>query len=102
MEGMAEGNGAAQEEGGGRGAMASNGASLCPVDFPEKLQYEAVVVCSVVRGRSHACADGAADEASSHADAVSFLVEAFEAAGLKVEVLEGMGHKVFIKVNNAR
>ena len=87
--------GEAQEEGarGRRSSSVFNGAT-CHADFSEKLQYEAVVVCSVVRDRSLE-----ADEASSHVDAVSFLSESFEAAGLMVEVLEGMDHKVFIKVN---
>ena len=54
-----------------------------------------VVLCHVVRDRK-----GEADE-TSHMDAVSFWSESFEAAGLKVEVLEGIDHKVFIKVSNA-
>jgi len=71
--------------------MASNG----PAIFSEEsiFKYEAVVVCSVVRDRSHLCAS----EGSS-GDAVLFLLESFEAAGLKVQVLEGREHKVFIKV----
>jgi len=65
----------------------------CAEDF----KYEAVVVCSIVRdtdsSNKQICeADGA------HVDVVRFLVESFEAADLKVQILEGMGHKVFIKV----
>ena len=95
MRGLTGSDGVEAEEGAaGRSTLASNGAT-CVADYSEKLQYEAVVVCSVVRDRK-----GEADEASNM-DVVSFLSESFEAAGLKVEVLEGMDHKVFIKVSNA-
>lgn len=66
----------------------------------EDLKYEAVVVCSIVRDTDPSNNKQICEPDGAHVDVVRFLVESFEAADLKVQILEGMGHKVFIKVKS--
>lgn len=96
MEGTAGGGegSEAQDEGGAGRSVVSNGtAEISEV----VVKYEAVVVCSVVQDKNrfnHLCAS----DQDAHVEVVNFLLESFESAGLKVQILEGMDHKVFIKV----
>lgn len=108
MEGLGGGDGG-DEQPDEAGACTGRTMAFAGLNSEEIVKYEAVVVCSVVQDRnshlnanhSRANSEDVADHAqtaSQHVDVVRFLLESFEAAGLKVQILQGMDHKVFIKV----
>lgn len=110
MEGLGGGDGG-DEQPDEAGACTGRTMAFAGLNSEEIVKYEAVVVCSVVQDRnshlnanhSRANSEDVADHAqtaSQHVDVVRFLLESFEAAGLKVQILQGMDHKVFIKVDS--